>query len=295
MCDDDSDAALARAAWGGDMGAFAVLLVRHRPVLLALCRRTLGDSTLAEDAAQEAALQALLNLDRLRQEDRFGSWLAGIGLNVCRMWLRSRARECRSWDALNRTLEQRGHARAEDAEFGARVLHLVTASGGYDDPETRATQADLSAHVRAAVDALPCGQRTAVQLFYLSGLSYKETATLLGIAEGTVRTRLHKARSALRGRLRVLGEEEDLIMVNERAMIEEDVVMANERATQTADKTAADEAQKIVHICSFCGKRTEEVHRMIAGPPPVSAIICNECIALCNQIIAEEEAKASAQ
>ncbi len=92
MRDDDSDAALARAAQGGDMGAFAVLLVRHRPVLLALCRRTLGDPTLAEDAAQEAALQELLNLERLQRGDRFGSWLAGIGLNVCRMWLRSRPR-----------------------------------------------------------------------------------------------------------------------------------------------------------------------------------------------------------
>lgn len=206
-----------------------------------------------------------------------------------------RVPECWSWDALNRTLEQRGRAGAEDTELGARILRLVTTSGGRDDPEARAALADLSARVRAAVDALPRGQRTAVRLFYLSGLSYRETATLLGIAEGTVRTRLHKARGALRGRLRVLGEEEDLIMVNERAMTEEDVVMANERATNTEEKTVADEAQKIVRICSFCGKRNEEVHRMIAGPPPVSAIICDECIALCNQIIAEEEAKTSAQ
>jgi RNA polymerase sigma-70 factor (ECF subfamily) len=293
MRDDDSDAALAGAARCGDMGAFAVLLVRHRPVLLALCRRTLGDPTLAEDAAQEAALQALLNLDRLQHGDRFGSWLAGIGLNVCRMWLRSRARECWSWDTLNRTLEHRDRVGAEDAELGARVLRLVTVSGGCGDPEERATLADLSMRVREAVDALPPGQRGAVRLFYLSGLSYRETATLLGIAEGTVRTRLHKARGTLRGRLRVLGEEEDLVMVNERAMKEEDVVMANERATQTEEKTVAGGADKTVRSCSFCGKCNEEVHRMIAGPPPTSAIICNECIGLCNQIIAEEEAKAS--
>src|SRR5947209_12552210 len=103
---DASDAALVQAAQDGNMDAFAVLLVRHRPVLLAVCRRALGDPALAEDAAQEASLQALLNLDRLRQYERFGSWLAGIGLNVCRMWLRRRARECWSWDALNKTLER---------------------------------------------------------------------------------------------------------------------------------------------------------------------------------------------
>jgi len=171
----------------------------------------------------------------------------------------------------------------------------VTDSGGRDDPEARAALADLAARVREAVDALPRGQRTAVRLFYLSGLSYRETATLLGIAEGTVRTRLHKARGALRGRLRVLGEEEDLIMVNERAMKEEDVVMANERATKVDEQAVADDVQTTVRICSFCAKRNEEVHRMIAGPPPTSAIICDECIALCNQIIAEEEAKAPVQ
>jgi len=118
-----------------------------------------------------------------------------------------------------------------------------------------------------------------VRLFYLSGLSYKETAILLGIEEGTVRTRLHKARGALRGRLRALGEEEDLVMVD----------------THVTGEAAVDGAPEIVRICSFCGKRNEEVHRMIVGPPPTSAIICDECVALCNQIIAEEEAKAAAQ
>jgi len=84
-------------------------------------------------------------------------------------------------------------------------------------------------------------------------------------------------------------------MVNEQGMKEEDVFMVNEQATKTQEQIVADEAQKIVYVCSFCGKRNEEVHRMVAGPPPTSAIICDECIALCNQIIAEEEAKASAQ
>jgi RNA polymerase sigma factor (sigma-70 family) len=270
--EDEDDGALVRAARDGDMGALALLLARHRPVLLALCRRTLGDPALAEDAAQEASLQALLNLDRLRRGERFGSWLAGIGLNVCRMWLRARSRERWSWDALHTTRERRGRAEAGDA----RVLDIVADAGEHGDPQAQVDAADLSARVREAVEGLPRGQRTAVRLFYLSGLSYRETATLLGIEEGTVRTRLHKARGALRGRLRALGEEEDLVMVDKRM----------------TGETAAGGAQKTVHICSFCGKRNEEVRRMIGGPPPTSAIICDECVALCNQIIAEEEAKA---
>lgn len=129
------DSALVRAARGGDMGAFALLLARHRPVLLALCRRTLGDPALAEDAAQEASLQALLALDRLHSVDRFGSWLAGIGLNVCRMWLRARARECWSWDALDKSFAGRGRAEMEGAEVAGRVLRLVADDGGHGDPD----------------------------------------------------------------------------------------------------------------------------------------------------------------
>lgn len=78
------DEELVAAARGGDREAFALLIVRHRPLVIALCRRALGDRDQAEDVAQEAILQALLDLDRLRRPDRFGAWLAGIGLNIAR-------------------------------------------------------------------------------------------------------------------------------------------------------------------------------------------------------------------
>ena len=94
------DAALVRLARDGDRAAFAALLGRHWELLLALCRRALGDPELARDAAQEAALQAMLGLDRLRQAGSFGPWLGGIGLNVCRSWLRYRPRDDLSWEAL---------------------------------------------------------------------------------------------------------------------------------------------------------------------------------------------------
>jgi RNA polymerase sigma-70 factor (ECF subfamily) len=274
----DDDGTLVRAAQHGDMGAFAILLVRHRPMVLALCRQTLRDSALAEDALQEACLQALLNLDHLRQVARFGSWLAGIGLNICRMWQRTRTRECWSWDALDKTLEHGGRPEVGEAALSIRVLHLVTDSSRQNDPEVRTAAADLGASVRAAVAALPRGQRTAVRLFYLSDLSYKETAALLGIAEGTVKTRLYKARGTLRGTLRALAEEENVVMVDKRVQ----------------DETTMNEEERREYTCSFCGKRNADVHRMIAGPPPLNAAICDACVALCNQIIAQEEAKASA-
>jgi RNA polymerase sigma factor (sigma-70 family) len=147
MRSDDSDTALVLAARRGDDDAFAALLGRHRPLLVALCRRALGDPERAEDAAQEAVLQALLSLDRLRRADRFGPWLAGIGLNVCHWRLRQRWRESWSWEAL-----QGGRQVAEPSDRRA-------------DPDELAGAADLSARVRRAVAALPRGQRAAVMLF----------------------------------------------------------------------------------------------------------------------------------
>src|SRR5262249_22777196 len=147
----------------------------------------------------------------------------------------------------NRTLER---DRQEDAAIAARGLQLVASSGERDDPEARTMVADLSASVHQAVAALPLGQRAAVQLFYLCGLSYKETATQLGIGEGTVRTRLYKARGALRGSLRLLGQEEQLTMMGNEMMGEK----------------AMSKEQGRTFSCSFCGKGAQQVRRMIAGP-----------------------------
>ena len=134
MLTDGSNAALVLAARAGDKGAFALLLERYRPMLLTMCRRMFGgDEALAEDAAQEAILQAFLGLDRLRQVDRFGSWLVGIGLNVCRRWLGYRSQDCWSWEAL---------------DGGRQVLEIVDWQPG---PEELAEATYMAERVRRAV------------------------------------------------------------------------------------------------------------------------------------------------
>jgi RNA polymerase sigma factor (sigma-70 family) len=146
---------------------------------------------LAEDAAQEAVLQAFLSLHQLRRPEGFGPWLAGISLNVCRRWQRDRLRSAWSWEAL----------------IGGQVVREP-----FDDhpgPEAMIEAADLRAQVQLAVAGLPPGQRAAVLLFYLEGFTHAETALLLGIEVGAVKTRLHKARATLRKQLLAEWKEEE--------------------------------------------------------------------------------------
>jgi RNA polymerase sigma factor (sigma-70 family) len=179
---DTPDAELVAAARGGERRAFGVLVERHYRVLLTTCRRATGDAELAADAAQEAVVTALVGLDRLREPDRFGAWLIGIGLNLCRRALQERAR----W------------ARADGRE--------PPAPG--PGPHEAAEAAEIAERVRAAIAALPAGQRAAVALFHLGGLSHAEVAGRLGTRPGAVKTRLHKARGALRRELVDVHREE---------------------------------------------------------------------------------------
>jgi len=84
------DSELVRQALAGVKAALGALLERHRLMAWRLAFRLLEDSAEADDVVQEACLQAVLGLARLRAPDRFGAWLAGIALNLARMRLRAR-------------------------------------------------------------------------------------------------------------------------------------------------------------------------------------------------------------
>jgi RNA polymerase sigma factor (sigma-70 family) len=197
---DSDDAGLVAAARDGDRQALAELMARHRPLVVSVCKRFLGCSELVEDAAQEACLQAMLGLDRLREPDRFGPWLAGIGINVCRHWLRQRPRESLT------ELELSG---------GSSGPSVASTEPG---PEQMAESADIAGRVRLAVSELPSGQRSVVVGFYLSGLTYAETAAALGIGVPALKARLHKGRASLRHSLQPLWEE--ITMANASDVVE---------------------------------------------------------------------------
>jgi hypothetical protein len=160
---------------------------RHYATLLASCQRMLADVDLAREAAQEATLRAMLGLDHLRDDARFGAWLVGIGLNVSRGLVGVGHRQI-SLDLL------RQDGRLSEPTVDADPLEMIAAS-------------ELAARVRAAITALPSGQRQAVALFYIDGLTQVEAAEELRTRPGAIKTRLHKARRSLRASLKDTYEE----------------------------------------------------------------------------------------
>jgi RNA polymerase sigma factor (sigma-70 family) len=206
-----SDADLVGRALLGTRESFAELVRRHQATATALAARVLGSEDLARDAVQEAAVAAMTGLDRLRSPDRFGPWFCGIALNVSRRWLRQLRSE---WPVA-------GPDRARD---GA-------------GPDELAELADLAARVRAAIAGLADGQREAVLLFYLQGLSHREVAAELGISVGAVKARLHQARAALAPRLAPLIDIQEGTAVSATTSAPEwvDVSVTAVRATEGDD------------------------------------------------------------
>jgi RNA polymerase sigma factor (sigma-70 family) len=167
-----------------------------------LCGRLIGTDDGLEDVEQETALQALLGLEHLRDPDQFGPWLAGIGLNVARRSRRWQARTPWSWELLT---------------GGGLVVEPIQDRPG---PADLAESRELAHTVRQAVANLPEGQRAAVLLVYLSGLTYAETADVLGIEVGTLKTRLHKGRRSLRRRLQDLWMEDYMTTSVDQQLVE---------------------------------------------------------------------------
>lgn len=184
----DPDERLVADARRGDGAAFACLVGRHLGLLRSVTTRLLGTSSSVDDVVQDAVVTAFCTLDRLREPDRFGPWLAGIGLMTGR-----------------RVLRRRVPVTSLDALMGG--MHAVEFADPGPSPQRTVEAAEIAARVAAAVGELPAGQAVAVSRFYLAGLSYAETAEHLGVPVSAVKARLHKARRSLRGALADLHDQ----------------------------------------------------------------------------------------
>jgi len=154
--------------------------------MLALAERLLRDRGMAEDAVQEAFIAAFRGLDGFEGRSSLKTWLHRITVNASLSKLRQLKRLAEK--AIDEYLP-------EFDGYGCRFEAPWT----YLTPlESILEQEDLHGAVRDAVDTLPDAYRIVLQLRDIEGYDTKEVATLLGIAEGNVKVRLHRARAALK-------------------------------------------------------------------------------------------------
>lgn len=163
-----------RRAQTADTAAFEALYRMHVDKVYGLCLRMTGNVAEAEDCTQDAFIQAWSKLNDFRGESAFGTWLHRVAVNTVLGRMRKSRRE-----------QDRIRAVADDAT----IPETIGDSGGFRDLEQ-------------AINELPSGARHVFVLHAVYGYSHDETSEMLGIAEGTSKAQLHRARRLLAQQLK---------------------------------------------------------------------------------------------
>ena len=163
----------------GDKAAFGLLVDKYKEGVYALAYSKLGNFHDAEDVAQEVFIKAYRKLHTLKHYDSFHAWLYATTSNLCKDWIRARARR-------------------PDGEYiedeDPKTLEVLS----IEDYREKAAQRSLHESLEEALESLPEMHRQVLTLYYLAGMSGKEMARFLGIAPMTAWRRLSRARAQLK-------------------------------------------------------------------------------------------------
>lgn len=188
----DPDCELVDRWRAGDERAFADLVRRHHGRTFGLLMRMLGSREEAEDALQETFLNLHRHGHRFRRESRFGTFVYRVAVNAALNRRRSLGRRRAHLERISEC-QAIGEGGAPSAPRG---------------PEDSAAGAEIQARVQAELLKLSPTLQAPIVLYDIEGLPYGEIARILGVAEGTVKSRIHRARKALRERLGDLVQAE---------------------------------------------------------------------------------------
>lgn len=170
MLEDLDDTELVARHAGGDAAAFGVLVARHRDRAWSVAMRTLGDPTEAADAVQDAFLSAYRSIDGFRSDAKFTTWLHRIVVNAC----------------IDRVRRRRATVPLDES-YAESVA----------DPRDAYAESETAGEVAAALRRINADQRVAIVLVDVEGLSVAEAAEVLGVADGTVKSRCSRGRAQL--------------------------------------------------------------------------------------------------
>lgn len=174
-----ADELLVERARGGDRAAFELLMRRHNQRVYRMVRTVLRDGPDVEDAMQQAYVQAFTHLDQFQGHARWSTWLCRIAFN----------------EALAR-VRQSGRFVSIDSDAASEGTMDPTSKA--TDPERETAGREIARIVEHAVDELPDIYRAVLVMRQVEGLDTAETASVLGVAEEVVKTRLHRGRALLR-------------------------------------------------------------------------------------------------
>ena len=189
-----TDEVLVAMSQDGDVQAFNMLAQRWEGSLYQYVRRSVGNPDEARDLCQEALTKAYQNIERLRDGDKFKSWVHHIALNLCRDRFRTqKARtELRSLDDV--TVDE---------------LELASSEGRLESPDTTAVRGQLADLMAESLSLLPPDQKNAIMLREYHGFTSQEIAEITGVPSATVRTRIFYGLKSLRRALEERGVTSD--------------------------------------------------------------------------------------
>jgi RNA polymerase sigma-70 factor (ECF subfamily) len=178
-----SDEDVVARVLDGQTALFEVLMRRHNERIYRAARAIVRDDREAEDVMQQAYVNAYVHLRQFDRRAQFATWLTRIAVH----------------EALARARKQGRYLSLDDQDLEAAEPFMT--SHAAPDPERQAFGKELAGLLEAAVDALPDGHREVFMLREIEGLSTAETAESLGVSVDVVKTRLSRARAALRREL----------------------------------------------------------------------------------------------
>ena len=192
----DDDAGFVARCQRGDTEAFSVLVRRHQKKMLNTAYRMIGDYDEACDVVQEAFLSAYRAIGKFRGDARFSTWLCGIVLNPARSHMTQKAARSR-----REAVSLDDPVKSKDGSF---LNEPLSQEGSIVE---RLEKRELEAKVQECIGFLDGEQREVLVLRDIQGFTYEEIGVMLKLPEGTVKSRLFRARNALKDSLfRVLGD-----------------------------------------------------------------------------------------
>lgn len=180
------DLELVQRALARDGAAFRIIMERNNRRLYRVARSILRNDSEAEDAVQEAYVNAFIHLDSFRGDSSLSTWLSRIAMN----------------EALGRLRRERPSVELDIIETQRTEAQIIPfPQSGASDPERTMAQREILQLVERAADNLPEIFRIVFVTRVIEGMSVEETAQLLGLQPETVKTRLHRARRLVRDQL----------------------------------------------------------------------------------------------